>query len=197
MQVTECPQCGAPASPSVRACGYCKAEFFITSVAYLGKLDQNGVGKYLKHYKALAQQDQGNAEAHLGLGITYLHLGMWPLAMKCFEKVIDLAPEVPQSYFYWALSKIGGRRLMTLPLGDVRQIETYINTAVQLSPDLTTAKLLLALLKEDYFDGNGMRVNPPSATELRADIQGKEVNETELQMMRRCVRVDETCVFSV
>ena len=67
MEISECPQCGAAATPSDRKCGYCKAEFFVTSLAYLGSFDSSGVGKYLKHYKELTRRDprptQGQRQA--------------------------------------------------------------------------------------------------------------------------------------
>ena len=197
MQVVECPQCGAPAVGSARACGYCKADFFITSVAYLGGIEQGAVAKYLKYYSALARQDPNNAEAHLGLGITYLHVGMWPLAAKAFERVMEMSPEVPQAYLYWSMAKIAGRRLMTLPLNDVRQIESHLSTAIQISPEMTVGKLLLALLKTDYFEANGMRVGEPSSAALTSEIGGKEVNRTEMETLRKCVRIGDVSCFDI
>jgi hypothetical protein len=62
MEVTECPQCGAPSKPSSQKCEYCKAEFFVSSLAYLGKFDSSGVNKYLKHYKDLTGHDTNSTE---------------------------------------------------------------------------------------------------------------------------------------
>src|SRR5208283_795201 len=144
MEVSECPQCGATVAPSDRKCAYCKAEFFVTSLAYLGRFDSGGVGKYLKHYKELSRQDPHNTEGSLGLGLCYLQMGTYPLAQKCFEQVIDASPDVSQAYYYYALSNMRGRRLMTLPLNEVRRLEAYLNTAIQLDGEMAQYKLLLA-----------------------------------------------------
>jgi hypothetical protein len=84
---------------------------------------------------------------------------------------------------------------MTLPLNEVRQIEAHVSTAVQLGPEMTTAVLLLALLKQDYYETNGMKCAPPTVAELVTDLQGKEVNTTELETLRKCVRVGDASLF--
>ena len=197
MEVTECPQCGAPASPSNRKCGYCKAEFFITSIAYLDGLGSVAVGKYLKHYKELSHKDPNNAEGLLGLSLCYLQMGAYPLARKNFERVIDLSPEIPQAYYYHALATIAGRRLMSISLKEVRTIETYLNTAIQLNGDLPQCKLLLAMLKRDYYEMNGMRVSVPSTDDLLEEIRNCEIDTHELGRLKNSVRVEDDAMFSV
>ncbi|NOQ23045.1 MAG: tetratricopeptide repeat protein, partial [Candidatus Aegiribacteria sp.] len=144
MEVIECPQCGAAATPSDRKCSYCKAEFFVTSLAYLGNFDSSGVGKYLKHYKGLTRLDPDNNEGLLGLGLCYLQMGTYTLAQKSFEQIIDASPDVSQAYYYYALSDIKGRRLMTLSLTEARRLDTYLKTAIQLDGEIPQYKLLLA-----------------------------------------------------
>lgn len=189
MEVTECPQCGAPAKPSQRNCEFCKAEFFITSVAYLGKLEQGAINKYLQHYKKLTRENPEDAEGHLGLGITYLELGMYPLALKSFEKVIETAPEVARAYYYCGLSRVQGRRLMTLSLPETREIERWVNTAIQLDPDSVEYKVLLALIKKDYYEANSLRVTPPSCDQIMAEIKGRKVSSLEMNRLFKCVLV--------
>lgn len=189
MDVSECPQCGAPAKPSQRNCEFCKAEFFITSVAYLGKLDQGGINKYLQHYKKLTKENPDDAEGYLGLGITFLQLGMFPLALKSFERVIELSPEIPQSYYYASLAKIQGRRLMTLSLKEAKDVESLANTAAQIDPGNPTFTLLLALIRRDYYEANGMKSPAPNAEELLATIQGREIETKEVDRLKAMVLV--------
>lgn len=195
MQVTECPQCGAPAKPSDKICEYCKAEFFITSLAYLGKFDSGGVNKYLQQYKKMTVADPASAEGFLGLGLCYLQLGMYPLAQKSLEKVIEIAPEMAHAYYYAALARVQGRRLMTMALKDIREIETYLSTAVQLDGDFPVCKLLLAMVKLDYYRMNGMRVAPPLPEDLLGEVAGKEVERKEWERLTQCVRVGDLSPF--
>jgi tetratricopeptide (TPR) repeat protein len=195
MEVTECPQCGAPASPSERKCGYCKAQFFVTNLAYLESLDSESVGKYLKHYKELTRKDPDSAEGLLGLGLCYLQMGTYPLARKSFERVIEIAPEVASAYYYHSLSTIAGRRLMTLPLKEIRSIESFLETSIQVDGDLPQCKLLLAMLKRDYYETNGMRVNPPSVDALLSDIGNRNIDELEISRLRDSVRIGDESIF--
>lgn len=189
MEITECPQCGAAAAPSERKCSYCKAEFFVNSLAYLGSFDSGGIGKYLKHYKGLISQDPNSTEGLLGLGLCYLQMGTYPLAQKCFEKTIETSPDISQAYYYYSLAVIRGRRLMTLSLNEVRQLETYLNTAIQLNDEISHFKLLLAMFKRDYYETNGMKVPPPSAAELLMSIDGRQINRNELEHLKSSVKV--------
>lgn len=189
MEISECPQCGAAAAPSDRKCSYCKAEFFVSSLAYLGSFDSGGVGKYLKHYKELTRHDPNSTEGLLGLGLCYLQMGTYPLATKCFEQVIEASPEVSQAYYYFALANIRGRRLMTLSLNEARRLETFLNTATQLDGETPQYKLLLSMLKRDYYETNGMKVPPPSAAQLLADLEGQQINRSEIDHLRAAVKV--------
>ncbi|HOV89408.1 MAG TPA: tetratricopeptide repeat protein [Syntrophorhabdaceae bacterium] len=195
MEISECPQCGAAASPADRKCGYCKAEFFVTSLAYLGSFDSGGVGKYLKHYKELNRHDPHNIEGLLGLGLCYLQMGTYPLAQKCFEQIIEASPDVSGAYYYYALASIKGRRIMTLSLNEARQLETYLNTAIQIDGEIPQYKLLLAMLKRDYYETNGMKVPPPSATELLFDIEGQQINKNEIEHLRASVKVGKEAQY--
>lgn len=195
MEVSECPQCGAAATPSDRNCGYCKAEFFVTSLAYLGRFDSSGIGKYLKHYKELTRHDPHDYEGLLGLGLCYLQMYSYPLAQKCFEQIIESSPEVSQAYYYYALSNMKARRLMTLSLNEVRRLETYLNTAVQLDGEIPQYKLLLAMLKRDYYETNGMKVPPPTAAELLMEIEGAEISKNELARLNEAVKVMDQQVY--
>jgi tetratricopeptide (TPR) repeat protein len=142
---------GAPAYPSDRNCGYCKAEFFVTSIAYLSRFDKNGLSKYLLHFKRLTQQNPRDGEGFLGLGLCYLQSGLFSLAQQCFAYAIAVASELPQPYYYQALAKVAGRRLMAMSLDEIREIEQYVATAAQLDGDSPVFKLFLACIKGDYF----------------------------------------------
>ncbi len=191
MEVNECPQCGAPANGSAKSCDYCKAEFFVTSIAYLSNFDTNGISKYMKHYKELTREEPDNTEGFLGLGLCYLQMGTYPLAQKYFEQVIDLSPEISQAYYYFALANVRGRRLKILPLKEVRKIENYLETAIQLDENSSHYKLLLAMLKRDYYESNGMKISPPGPDDLLAELHGQDVHSSEFSRMKEAVKVED------
>jgi tetratricopeptide (TPR) repeat protein len=197
VEISECPQCGAAVAPSSRKCDYCKAEFFISSLAYLGNFNRNEIGKYLNHYKSLIKQDPENSEGLLGLGLCYLQTGMYPLAEKCFDKIIELSPEQSKAYYYSVLSGIKGRRINTVSLNEIRKMESYLQTAIQLDDDNPQYKLLFAMLKKDYYEVNGMRVPPPDANQLMKEIADSRIDENEMKRLRECVKVANPEFFSM
>ena len=191
MEVRECPQCGAPVTnSSERQCAYCKAEFFVDSLATLRRFDPNEVNKYLKSYATLVNQDPHDPEGLLGLGLCYLQMDMYPLAQKQFEQIIETSPEVMPAYYYYVLASIKGRRLMTLRLSEVRQFETYLQPVVLFDSEISNySRILLAMIKRDYYAVNGMKVPPPSAEELLSYLHGKEIDENEVRKLTQSVKV--------
>ena len=189
IEVRKCPQCRAPAAPSAEQCEYCHAEFFVKNLAYLEQFDFSGIEKYLKHYKGLVDQDSQNSEGVLGLGLCHLQMGTYPLAQKQFKQIIETSPEVAPAYYYYALANIAGRRLMTLSLSEVRQFEMYLNTAMILDSEVPQYRLLLAMLKRDYYETNGLKVPPPSAEELLSSLYGQTVDKDEIKHLMKSVRV--------
>jgi len=197
MEICECPQCGAVASPSSKKCEYCKAEFFITSIAYLSSFDSSGIKKYMQHYKSLTKTAPDDAEGQLGLGICYLQLGMFPLALKAFDNVISSVPDVAQSYYYRCLALIAGRRIKTLNLKEIREIETNLSTAIQLDENQYHFWILLAFIKHDYYLTSGMKIPTPTHTELLAQVQKKKFVFAEIDRLKACAKVPDYSIFFV
>ena len=191
----ECPQCGAAVLLSERRCGYCKAEFFITSIAYLSNVSAGSIGKYMEHYTKAVKEDPANAEALLGLGLCYLQTGAYPLASKAFDKVVELNADIAQGYYYSVLCAVRGRRLRAISLNEVRAMEPLINTAIQLDGSRNEFKLLAAMVKRDYYEYNGLRVPPPSCAEILSEIGGKSVPAPEVARLFESVKVGDSQVY--
>jgi tetratricopeptide (TPR) repeat protein len=183
LQVEECPQCGAPASPSDKKCNFCKCEFFVASLSYVGSFDKGAIDKYINHYKELAKTDPENGEAIFSLGLCYLQLKLFPLAQKNFERATELIPEYPDVYYYYALSIIKGRRVKSLTLKEIKSIEQYLNTAIQLDQSKAKYYYLSAILKYDYYRMNGLAVPAPAENELIEEAKTKVQEPEEIQRL--------------
>lgn len=188
--VKECPQCGAPADQNQNSCGYCQAAFFITKISYFKGLADLEIKKYLNHYKKNIQESPDSGDSHLGLGITYLELGMPDLAFACFEKTINLSPDSPAAYFYSCLAIVKGRRVMTLTAKEIADIISRINAARKLDDENPIYSLLMAMIKKDYFHLNKMRDEYPFYDELLDELNGVEVDGKEVACIKKFVKVD-------
>jgi len=198
MKVEVCPQCGAPAGASAKACEFCRAAFLVTSVSYLGRFDKDGVNKYLNLYKGMVKAAPEDGDSQFALGLCYLHLRLFDLAIRHFGRAVELMPESSDVYYYYALAMIRGRRPKTLSLNEVRQIEAYVSSAMQLDGTRAKYNYLAAILKYDYYLANGLRVPDPSAEELLTEASTKDHEGDEVErLLDSVVLRDEALVSAI
>jgi len=195
MKVEECPQCGAPAKLNSKKCEYCKAEYIICSISSLANIDKSGVEKYINHYKGLLKSNQDDGEALLSLGVCYLKLQNYQLSQKYLEKAIELMPDVPDVYYYYALTLIKGRRLKTLSMKEVTQILENINTAIQMNDSNPNYDFLAAMVKNDYFITNGMNEPLPSCEDHLQNTNNKIKNENEIEQLIKFAPVSDDSIL--
>lgn len=196
MNVTECPQCGAPAIQNAKSCDYCKAPFSIDSLSRLSSFDKEGVDKYIKSYKN--KTIEGNeTESTLGLGLCYLNIGNYTLSTIHFKKLITLSPELADAYYYLALSLIKGRRIKLLTLKEIREIEELLNTSLELDSENFKYDLLLAAIKFDYYRTSGLVVKSPTDDELIESGFSKGIDSEELEIFFNLIVVDPSFIIKL
>jgi len=116
------------------------------------------VQKYVTFYKGLLRKNSDDGEAELALGICYLDLGLYDLAIKQMDGAIEQIPEQADVYYYLAVSLFKGRKPRILRLSEVKKIESLLEAACQLDDSQAKYYYLRALVKYDYYFKNAMRV---------------------------------------
>ena len=195
MNVTACPQCGAPSSPQDRSCSFCKAPFTVRSILTLDKFGKPTIDKYVAHFKDLQKANPDDGDANFALGLCYLQLKLFPLAIKCLERSVELMPDVPDVYYYLAIAYLKGRRPRMLTLGEIRRIEELVNTATQLDDTRAKYDILSAMLKFDYYRVNGLRIPPPTDDDLLEQAKQKPADAGEINLLIQYVPIKDE-VFS-
>jgi len=191
INVQECPRCGAPSDQNKKNCEYCKAEFFVVKISYFKGLENNEIKNYLSHFKKQVQNAPDSHESHLGLGITYLELGVAENAIDSFEKAISISPDSPQSYFYSCLAKINKRRIMTMNMKEVTDLLNRINAARKLDESNAAYLLLFAIIKRDYFFNNKFKDTYPYWDELLDEIHGAELDGKEVATIKKYTNIPD------
>lgn len=191
IRVETCPQCGAPAELRARRCGYCEAEFVVTSLAALARFDKAGIQKYVSHYRRKLVEEPENAEMRLALGICQLDLGLHDFAMKSFSEAIRIEPESADSYYYLALASFKGRKPKLLTFEEARGIQKYLNAAILLDDSKAIYHSLLLVVKCEFYVKNGLNVPAPSIAETINAIESGELDGDEIARMLRHVPVSE------
>ena len=163
----------------------------MTQFRELKQFDPEQLKERIEHYETLIETNPYSLEVVLSLGLCCLEMRTYPLAQKSFKQVIETSPLGSSAYYFCALATIRERRLMTLSLREARQLEMYLNTAWQLDTEAPQYRLLLAMLKRDFYEKNGLKVTPPNAAELLSDLAGETIDEDEVDRLRRYVKVSE------
>ncbi|MFM1911331.1 MAG: hypothetical protein RJB18_722 [Pseudomonadota bacterium] len=194
MNVTECPQCGAPANHNAKSCQYCKAPFTIDSLSRLSSFNKDGIDKYIRNYKDKTS-DISEAESALGLGLCYLNINNYTLSTIQFKKLITVSPELADGYYYLALSLIKGRRIKLLTLKEIREIEELLRTAQEIDNENFKYDILLAAIKYDYYRTSGLVVNFPTEDDLIESASSKGIDFDELAVLLNLIIVDSSFII--
>jgi tetratricopeptide (TPR) repeat protein len=181
----ECPRCGATSDQNKKNCDYCKAEFFVVKISYFKGLDNVEIKNYLNHFKKKVQSAPESLESHIGLGITYLELGVADKAVDALEKAISISPDSGQAYFYSCLAKINRRRIMTMNMREVNDLINRISAAIKLDESNASYLLLLAIIKRDYFFNNKLKDTYPYWNELLDGIYGAQLDGREVASIKK------------
>ncbi len=183
IKVITCPQCGAPIKPGATKCEYCGAEFFVDSVSYLEKLDKDKIYRYISYYKNLIDNNLYSGEANLGIGICYLDLQLYTLAIKHLRIAVEQMPGYADGYYYYAVALFKGRKPKILTLSEIRTIERYLNAAVHLNNKSAKYFYLWAIIKYEFYIENGFRDDHPAFEELIKQAQSCTCNRSEVNKM--------------
>lgn len=189
IKVLICPQCGAPVKMRSNKCEYCEAEFIVTSLAYLDKFDKAGINKYVNHYKQLLKDNPDDGELNCAMGICYLDLGLYDMANRYFARAIEQIPDCGDSYYYYALSLLKGKRPKVLTLSEIRTIEGYLNAATQIDSTRSIYYYLWALIKHDFYIMNGLTMGSPTVEELTAAAESRQLEQEEIDKLLRRIPI--------
>ena len=191
VRVLTCPQCGATVKISASKCEYCQAEFIVTSLASLDKFDKAGTNKYVNHYKQLLKDNPDNGELNCAMGICYLDLGLYDLAIKYFAKAVEEMPDNADSYYYYALALLKGKRPKILTLAEIREIEEYLNAAIKIDDTKSKYYYLWALIKYDFYKCNGLAMKAPTFEELLGEAKNRPYDDTEIKNMLTRIQIGD------
>lgn len=197
LKVQTCPQCGAPAQLSSSRCGYCEAEFIVTSLASLERFDKAGIQKYLKHYRQRLGEEPENGEINLAMGICQLDLGLYDAAMQFFNEAVSHQRENPDGYYYQAIALIKGRKPKLLTLNEARKIEEKLRAATQINDTKAAYYYFWIIIKHEFYLKNGLREGDPSIRQLLEKAQEGQRDEQEIAKLLERVPVTDERLLKV
>lgn len=136
------------------------------------------------------------AQYHFALGLSYLDQRLYGLSVTHLRRALGKTACESDLLYSIALAQIEGKRPRVLKLATIREIERYLEAAIRLDPGRPHYKLLLAIVKYDYYVCNGLRVPPPDADQLLRDAQRDEPNPQEARLIREHIPLPEGPLLS-
>lgn len=143
-------------------------------------------------YKYNLNKGQLDDEIYFNLGLCYLYLKLYDLAIKNLEKALEIAPDNADYHYYVALAYIKGRRPYTLMPNDIRSVERFINSAIELDSKQGKYDLLSLIIKYDYYQLNGLTVPRPNIQELINSLNNKILDTNEIQRLKESIPITDS-----
>lgn len=196
VKILQCNGCGANISPDNTTCFYCHSENIIVSHKHPLNVEENHAKKIANYFKLQVRENPTDGEALFALGLFYLNLKLYDLALKNFELAIINLPEEPDVYYYYALSLIRGRRPKSMNLNEIRKTTEYLNTSIQLD-DKEKYYYLAAIINYDFYAGNGMRLPKPDYTQLIGEAQTAEKEPGEIEVLLKNIIIRDEYLISI
>lgn len=195
-EVITCPQCGAPVKNRRNRCDYCEAEILVFSLSSLDRFEREGIQKYINHYKKMLQENPNDPDANCAMGICYMELGLYDLASKFLKTAIELTPDSGESYYYYALCLLQGKKPRSLSLSEIKKIETYVRTATELDSSQAKFFILWIIIKYDYYLKSGMIINPSIDT-LLLKLKTAHYDRKEAEHILKIIPVNDQDILNL
>lgn len=154
----ECPGCGRPVTIGQKECS-CGRPIVISTFSSVASMPLPELNKYARTYQKALATNPDNTLLNNSVAMCYLKLKMYDKAFDAFEKAIEDDFDNPETYFYAAVSLLGGQKAFLTPRPKIDKIEEMLNAAVSIEPR-GIFYLFWAYIKQDYFKRKFLRTTP-------------------------------------
>lgn len=121
------------------------------SFSILQQVGNEGVRRYIAHYRERITANRADARAYFGIGLCYLHLSLFDLACRQFGKAVSLAPATAEYHYYYAVSLVKGKKLLEQPQQTIKQIQQHVECALQLDNQQAKYYCFLLMVHFEYY----------------------------------------------
>lgn len=116
----------------------------------------------------------------LAIALILLVLKSFDEAEQILTQLLRQNPMQPYANYSYAVAKLKGQRPWLLNYNEAVQVQGYALKALQLDPSQAHFALLLALIKEDFFQRKGFRIGMPDLASCIQTALGARVIKEEL-----------------
>lgn len=166
-----------------------------TSYKVLSTMTPQQIRAIQYDYKHAVALNADDGDSHYQLGLVYLHLKLHDGALRHFKKAIKLLPDDSDTYYYYAVALVRGRPLKTVRHAEIKQVEEYLGTALQmaevLEPDKQPAKYyyFLGLIAQEYYRVHGLSMPTTAFRDAFLMAQKKSYDPFEIERLLHAIIV--------
>ncbi|MBQ6087429.1 MAG: hypothetical protein IJK96_05165 [Bacteroidales bacterium] len=154
----ECPGCGRPVALDQKECS-CGRPLVISTFNSVAEMSLPGLNKYSRFYQKALSQQPDSPELNQSIAMCYLKLKLYSKAYEAFEKAIENDIDNSETFFYAAVSLLGGQKAFLAPRARIDKIESLLNAATMIEPR-GVYYLFWAYIKFDYFKRKFFHTSP-------------------------------------
>ncbi len=167
------------------------------TLSELDTLDEGTKQQLRQTYEDKVREFPELAQYHFALGLSYLDRKLYDLSTAALQRALGKTSHEANLLYYLALSNIAGRRPRTLRLSEIRKLESYLESAIKLAGEHAHFRVLLAIVKYDYYVGNGLRMPGSSFEELIKDALTGGIAGEEIKIMFSHLQLPSNEPFSI
>lgn len=160
-----CPGCGASVTTGQSECEYCHKPIVISTFNSVNSMPLPEINKYGKAYAQVLSENPNNPEINTSIAFCYLKLKLFDRALAAFERSMEGNIDNSETFFYAAVSLMGGQKPFLHQRSTIDKMLSYINAAIMIEP-LGIYHYFRAYIKYDYFEKKYLDIFPAFDTEL-------------------------------
>lgn len=164
----------------------------VISLCTLDRQDLERKKKRLGEREELARTSPEIPTIHFELGVRYLDLKLYEQALGSLGEAARRGCREKGLYFYTALATLGGKQPRILPIGRIREVEQHLRTAFDADGETSEALVLWAIIKSDFYQSKGLRVEKPPITDLLAAAHRCKSGPGDVHLLENHLRVPPT-----
>lgn len=178
-----CLVCNTRYSVALNRCPECKRPIMPTRLGELHGLPESILKRYLDVCQAQLMQDKTNLDLLLAVGLIYLSLHTYDIAIRLFDQMVKVDDDHAYAWYALAVAGLRGNRPYLQTQTAAYEAQERCLKAVQHDDTQAHFALLLALIKQDYFQRTGFAVDPPSIQECIDIANRGQKRRSELQAL--------------
>lgn len=152
--------------------------YYLTGIQYIEAAHDNlrpAADTLLRHVrKLLFNPTDGSNDSTDQLlfkeGLELFKARRYQEASQKLQRHLIIAPRSYDTMFYLSLATIGGRKIRKMDGLQIRKLEDILSPAASDSKSAGFIKVLLTIIRQDYYLGNGFRMPAPGIGQLANDM---------------------------